>query len=328
MKILFVFTGGTISSSSDGEKISLDVNKPYALIEAYKKVNKIDFEYETEEPYLALSENSTGKTLKLLCESVIRYLDSDYDGIVVTHGTDTLQYSAAALSYVVGKNSIPICMVSSNYIIEDARSNGIANLHAAINFIKRGNECGVWVPYKNTGDFVRIHRASRLLQSQAFSDSVYSVNDEYYGYFDESMTFVKNPAYTELEDELCDLSVDGLSEECSSVLKLETYVGMTYPEINDDVKCVLLSSYHSGTINTESQSIKEFCKKAYEKGIPVFITGVSEGVWYESALSFETLHIIPVFKIAPISAYIKLWLLSSQNIDLVKAVKKPLGGDI
>ncbi len=328
MKILFVFTGGTIGSTSDGEKISVDSKKPNTLIEAFDEKYKIDFEYDIVNPYTVLSENSTGKTLKILCQSVSSYLKEGYDGIIVTHGTDTLQYSSAALSYALGKGSIPVCVVSSNFVIEDERSNGIDNLYGAISFIKRGKERGVWVPYKNTGDVLRIHRASRLLASHAFSDSVYSVNDSYYGYFDDDMNFIENTEYSEKEDEQEVLSLGEITEQCSSVLKLETYVGMTYPEIGSEVKYILLSSYHSGTVNTSSQSAIDFYKRAKKNGVEVFITGVSNGISYESTSSFNELNITPLLNIAPIIAYVKLWLLADKDIDIKEAMAKSLGGDI
>ena len=134
MKILFLFTGGTIGSTASGDTITTDSKKPYLLLETYKAAYGISFEYDTKEPYTALSENNTGKTLRHLCESVKSHLDGGYDGIVITHGTDTLQYSAAALSYAFADIKIPVCLVSSNLPIEKKGANGIPNLRAAIRF--------------------------------------------------------------------------------------------------------------------------------------------------------------------------------------------------
>ena len=127
MKLLFVFTGGTIGSSITGEYISTDKNKPYKLIETYKsKFGFID-SYDITEPYSELSENNTGNTIKCLVSCVKKHINQVYDGIIVTHGTDTLQYSSAALAYSLGNIDIPVCFVSSNYPIEDSRANGIVS---------------------------------------------------------------------------------------------------------------------------------------------------------------------------------------------------------
>ena len=99
MKLLFIFTGGTIGSTLDGAYISPDRSKAYRLIEAYAEKYGIDFEYDLTEPYTSLSENNTGLQIKALCSSVKASLGQGYDGIIVTHGSDTLQYSAAAVGY-------------------------------------------------------------------------------------------------------------------------------------------------------------------------------------------------------------------------------------
>ena len=47
MKLLFIFTGGTIGSTQSGDFISVDKNKSYLIIESYRKHYEIDFEYKT-----------------------------------------------------------------------------------------------------------------------------------------------------------------------------------------------------------------------------------------------------------------------------------------
>ena len=57
------------------------------------------------------------------------------DGIILTHGSDTIQYTAALLSYVL-KPEIPVMIVCSNYVLEDEKANGFDNFCAAVDFIK------------------------------------------------------------------------------------------------------------------------------------------------------------------------------------------------
>jgi len=66
MKILFVFTGGTIGSTKQGNVIGTDKGKPYVLLQMYHMAYGLDFEYECVTPYIALSENNTGETLRPL----------------------------------------------------------------------------------------------------------------------------------------------------------------------------------------------------------------------------------------------------------------------
>lgn len=326
MRILFIFTGGTIGCTSGEDCISPDRLKTSALIEAYEKKYGIIGEYDVATPYYALSENNTGRQLGMAAEAVLDGISKGYDGIVLTHGTDTLQYTAAALSYVLGNDCAPVCIVSANYPVDDERSNGIDNLHGAITIIR--NSCkGVFVPYRNADEPVKIHRASRLLMSRAFSDEVMSVGGKHYGIVDAD-GFRANPDYSEKSDELTPFGAVTLSERADSILRLFPFVGMSYPEIDNDVKCIITESYHSGTINTDSEDASRFFERASELGIPVFVAGAADGKTYESTLKFREWGCIPVPDIAPVALYIKLWLAHEKGMEFSKIVGMSLGGDI
>ena len=73
-------------------------------------------------------------------------------GVILTHGTDTLAYSAAALSLLLSDVSIPVLLVSSHYPLEDARQNGRQNFRAAVDFIKQAGVPGVYAPICQQGE--------------------------------------------------------------------------------------------------------------------------------------------------------------------------------
>lgn len=327
MKILFVFTGGTIGSTSSGGCISVDEGKPYLLIEKYRENFGIDFQYDVIQPYTELSENNTSETLKTLICSVRPNLENGYDGIIITHGTDTLQYTASMLSYTLD-TLIPVCLVSSNYPIEDRRANGLSNLITAVDFIKKVGSAGVWVPYKNEGEQPVIHRGSRLIGGQAFTDRLYSVQNRYGYVYKRSGAFSRKTGFSEIENEIQFFDGGKLSSVSNMILKVESYPGMVYPIIPPTAKYVLMSSFHSGTVNTKSRLAVGFFKEALSKGVKVFLTGTFAGESYESTKAFDDFGIIPLNDISPISAYIKLWLCCDEGIDAEKAMGKALAGDI
>lgn len=330
MKILFVFTGGTIGSTlGDDNVISTDPAKKYGIIRAYADKYTLDFDYDTADPYSELSENNTGAHIRMLSRCVKDNLCKDYDGIVVTHGTDTLQYSAVALGYALGCGSIPVCLVSANRPIEHELSNALDNLHAAICFIKTRAGRGVFVPYRNdNSDKVCVHRATRLLGAKAFSDEVSSVFEGIYGYFDEEFNFVKNDGYSESADDIEPFELSALGERSDSILVLFSYPGMVYPRLDKGVKYILLNSYHSGTVDTFSREAREFFDEAKERGICVYVTGVTGGPKYESASVFSELGIVPLKNISPVAAYVKLWILSQSVGIRTEKLFSSLGGDI
>ena len=329
MRILFVFTGGTIGSVAKEGIICPDADRPRLLLEAYGRRHGISFAYDCAEPYVALSENNTGEELRALCECVTAHKGAGYDGIVITHGTDTLQYTAAALSYAFADISIPLCLVSANYPVGDARSNAVVNLHGALRFVSEVGKAGVWVPYRNAGEPTYIHRGTRLLESSAFTDRVQSAFEAYYGSFEGHEPFSRNTAYRELANESTALDARLLGESASQILRVQPYPGMVYPEIGRDVRYILHASFHSGTVNTVSAEAKRFFAKAREKNIPVFLTGAASGDAYASTSAFAELGITPLYQIAPIAAYVKLWMLGAKHEHVsAEMLQASLGGDI
>ena len=311
MKILFVFTGGTIGSTLNGSVMSVDNNKSYKILDAYDKKFGIDFDYDCVCPYLELSENNTGDNLTLLCSCINENANKGYDGIIVTHGTDTLQYSANAISYTLNNPTLPVCVVSASYPIEHEKTNALTNLHSAVMIIKNNLGKGVLVPFKNTKDTeTKVHRATHLLSAVSFSDELKSMEDMEYGSFSPTFEFRKNPSFCETEDKEKFLPT---FTTVSPVLFLHAHPAMQYPILTEKVQYVLISSYHSGTVDTKSANAKAFYNEAKEKGIPVYIAGVKKGDVYESATCFSALSLLPLFDLSPIAAYIKLWLSATQN---------------
>ena len=329
MKILFVFTGGTIGSTQTGAVISTDSEKKYKLIDAYGEKYGIDFEYDFVEPYTELSENNTGWHIRTLVGCIKENISNEYDGVIVTHGTDTLQYSAAAIGYCFGISSLPICIVSANAPIESQSSNALDNLHGAVSFIREGCGRGAFVVYRNSSsETIFVHRATRLIASNAYSDEVISVGGMIYGLFNEKNDFVKNPAYHEAGDEAEPLNVYALRDVSEDIVLIDPYVGMRYPAIDDGVKYVLLNTYHSGTLNTKSREAIEFFDSARKKGVKIYASGASNGAIYSSAESFAALGITPIRSLSPIAAYVKLWLISSLGKNTEELLDASIGGDV
>ena len=333
MNILFVFTGGTIGSTLNRNNIiAADTQKSYAIIDTYSKKYALDFDYDIVEPYIELSENNTGDHIRMLAECVGARLGAGYDGIIVTHGTDTLQYSAAALGYLAGADSVPICLVSSNKPIEDEQSNALYNLHSAICFIKNREGRGVFVLYRNSNsNVVRVHRGTRLIGTKAFSDDVSSIFGGVYGHFDADFNFVKNEEYQEKEDESATFDLSTLCESNEEILMIFPHPGMVYPKLGEKVKYILHNTYHSGTVNTRSESTKEFFLDAKARGIKTYIVGVTDGLEYESSGIFGELGLIPLKNLSPVAAYVKLWILSGSRLsdsEITEKLMQSLSGDI
>lgn len=305
MKILTLFTGGTIACSSKGGVLSPDKDNGFLLLDMYRETDgTVDF--TAEMPYSILSENLCAENFNTLWSCVSAHDLSKYDGVIVCHGTDTLQYTGAFLSLKLGLCETPVVLVSANYPLNHRRSNGFENFCAAVSFIKSGQGRGVFISYKNDGEiFANIHRASRALPHLPYSDDLFSLKNQPYGYVKNGV-FVKNPAYSETADEFAVMPDKPLNK---TVLYIRPYPGMKYPPLTDDCKAVLLDSYHSGTIRTDGAELENFCREAENKKIPVCLTGSEDGFNYESKQRYSELGIKVLPVSSPILAYVKLWLM-------------------
>ncbi len=305
MKILVIFTGGTIGSTVENGWISPDSNTSYTLINNFKESYGEEVEFETDSPFSILSENLSAETLKLLTERVIAALKKDYDGIIVTHGTDTLQFSAAALAYATGNDCIPTVLVSSNFPLDDPRTNGNANFKAAVDFIRGKHGTGVFIAYQNQGSPVKFHNALAAVDHLEADDSVFSIYGEEYAQENAEGICVIGK-YTPCE------KIPAKFAEDSHILTIELHPANGYAYNLEHYRAIILRPYHSGTLNTDSPAFTAFCDRAKEAGIPIYAVNIQKGDTYESSKTFDALGIIPLYNTTFASAYVKLWMELSE----------------
>ena len=291
MRIAFILTGGTILSEEKSDFYTLSDSAKKEILSLIPSGT----EAEVFSPYFILSEQLDGDYLTELIDLVGNKLNDNYDGIIILHGTDTLQFSAAALSLAYGNADIPVVLVSANYVLSDKRSNGRDNLLYAMQFIEEKNG-GVFVSYRNTGENPSIFLGDTLLPHLPYRDTLCSLKGAYGCFKDGKFTARFNkPA-------IKSIGRYTLSKN-SPVLWLSTAPGMTFPD-TENYKAVLIDAYHSGTLPTESESFITFCKSCKK---PIYIVGVTEGTQYSSTRDFDKLKLIILPEISPVLAYISLW---------------------
>lgn len=123
-KVLLLTTGGTIvSQASDcGLRPKIDVSELLSYLSELKQYFQIDVK-----SILNLdSSNVQAEEWQIIARAVMEGLD-DYDGIVITHGTDTMAYTSSALSFMLQNLKKPVVITGSqlpiNHLLTDARNN-------------------------------------------------------------------------------------------------------------------------------------------------------------------------------------------------------------
>jgi L-asparaginase len=279
MKILVVGTGGTIGSSKIDNIVGVDESMKCYLLELYKETVKDDIEFIFISPIWLLSENMTPNNWTEIIKSIIEADFTSFDGVIVLHGTDTLAYTSSALALAFKQTQVPIVLVSSNFPLEDIRSNGFQNFHDGIVFIKE-NIPGVFVAYKNPNQVTTIHLGDSLVSSDIYLDEFKSYKDLYFGKIINNV-FVwndenDNPTreyFKSLKKE-SKFTVPNFSR---NVLLIVPYIGLNYnlfdfSNVKPDV--ILHAVYHSGTVNNGvdlSFSAKKAFEKWHSQGIEVYM---------------------------------------------------------
>lgn len=128
-QILLIATGGTIASkyTEHGLAPQISAEEIISYIPAAKEFCQID----TAAPFNLDSTNINPSHWLILAELIEKKYEY-YDGFVICHGTDTMAYTAAALSYLIQNNRKPVVITGAqkpiDLAITDARSNLLDSL--------------------------------------------------------------------------------------------------------------------------------------------------------------------------------------------------------
>lgn len=304
MKILLIMTGGTIGSAFDGGSIDVRPDGRSAVVDRYTAEHS-DVLFDTVNPLNILSERVSADDFNILAKALYDIDDSNYDGVIVTAGSDTLAYLSAFVGLVLGGCALPVMIVAANKILIAPDSNGYENFCCAVELIKRGLR-GVFVPYRNSDGVAYVHSATDLRQAD-LSEDCFSLHGAYGVYENGSFT-EKRPYIGQRLPAV--FGRENLPHISDNVLLLTPYPMQDYMRINTDgVRAVLHTLYHSATL--DSPRAVGFVR---ELDVPFFIASVRAGQKpYATTKEIIEAGAVPLYDIAPECAYMKLLLACAQE---------------
>lgn len=165
--ILIIYTGGTIGMKTDaatGALVPFDFSGIYEEFPSLKRLN-VDIDVETMNPVIDSSNVSPDNWVTLA--RLIRDNYARYDGFVVLHGTDTMSYSASALSFMLENLSKPVVFTGSQIPIGVLRTDGRENLITAIEIAGASQGGRPVVPEVSLYFQNRLFRANRTSKRSA-----------------------------------------------------------------------------------------------------------------------------------------------------------------
>jgi L-asparaginase len=318
MKVLLLLTGGTIGSIHHGDVLDVG-GDPGGKLKGYleRKRPEVSAEITCRQVMNVLSENMGFAHWLKIYHELREALTEEWDGIFVTHGTDTLAYTAVFLAILCVDARLPIFLISSQLSLEEPQADGYHNFLAGIDIVRQEKLQGVFVPVTENQE-TTVHLGGRLTQAQGFTHRFYSVGDIFFGKMADGCfqrnEAALNPQKWELEQytPIKLPRIERLPRDCR-ILYIKIVPEMHYDLLvwKEPPSAVLVELYHSGTACTSPQnsvsSLLAFEEKCREQGIPLY--GVSFDTrksYYQTSWEMKEAGIKLLPNLSPEAAYVKL----------------------
>ncbi len=316
-KILLVSTGGTIASKIDyrtgGVTPALTAAELNATVPELAKIANVD----TEVLFSEYSENLLPEHWKKIAEKINSHVKSEYKGIIIAHGTDTMQYTAAALSFSLSGIPIPVALVGSQRSSDRPSSDASLNLISAARFLVECNTSGIYVVMHNntSDDEVACHWGTRVRKNHTSKRNAFQTIGGTPAFIIKKDKIEKNPQFNVLKkDYVPKINFD------TRVALVKYYPGLD-PKIIDHIissgyKAIIFEGTGLGHIG---KVMYEYVGKAKKKGLFLGMTsqcidGMVRMTVYESGRDLLNLGMIPLGNMIPETGLVKaMWALGNSK---------------
>jgi len=326
-KVTIVSTGGTIASRVDyrtgAVKPAISASDLYSIVPELSDLAAID----TEILFSVFSEDLTTKHWTEIAKTAAKHISKGVEGVIVTHGTDTMGYTAAALSFALQNLPVPVILVGAQRSEDRPSSDAASNLISAVLAAAKAPFAEVSIAmHESISDrAIVLHRGTKVRKLHTSRrDAFKTVNTQ--------------PIAKVSDDQIVMLTDDYLprSKERKLILKseFEEKVALVkfYPDMKPEVIDWHVEAGYKGIVLEGSGlgHIRQKCfpavKKAIEKDVIVAMT--SQCIWgrvnmnvYTCGRDLVAMGVIPLQDMLAETALVKLMWTLGQTKDIEEAKK-------
>lgn len=337
-RVSIISTGGTIASRVDYKTgavyPALTAEDLYYAVPELEEIADIDAEIL----FSIFSENITPKHWEKIAEKTAEKIEEEYEGVVIAHGTDTMGYTAAALSFALQRPPIPIVLVGSQRSSDRPSSDAAVNLICAVTVAGKAPfaEVTVVMHGSSSDKYCLAHKGTKVRKCHTSRrDAFQSINAE---------PIAKITVKGEIEmltsnynERRSDRKVELKAKFDPKVALIKTFPGMT----GEIIDFLTDRGYHGivieGTgLGHAPESMFKSIERAINEGIAIVMT--SQCLWgrinmnvYRTGVQLLNIGVIPGEDMLPETAYVKLmWTLAqTRNLEEVRNIMlKNIAGEI
>jgi glutamyl-tRNA(Gln) amidotransferase subunit D len=337
--ISIIGTGGTIASKVDyktgGVSASFSADDIASRVPDLKGIANIRASQIME----VASEDMLPQTWVEIANAVAEEIDQGSKGVIVMHGTDTLHYTAAALSFLLKDLPVPVAVVGSQRSSDRGSSDTVQNVSCAANFVVNSDVAEVCTVLHGSvsDDFcfaIRGTKSRKMHTSRR--DAFKAVNDVPIAkiwWQDKKIEFLNS--YRKRSDKK--VSVDGKIETKVALVKFFLGMDPDVLEFYKSYKGIVIEGTGLGHVATQSRlSLIPKIEKLIKAKIPVVMTsqtiyGRTHPSVYRNLRVLSELGVIFVEDMLPEVAYVKLMhvLPKAKGMEDVKRLMQTsMAGEI
>lgn len=325
--VVIMSTGGTIASRVDyrtgAVRSALSASDLYGVVPELSDVAQVD----TEIVFSLYSENITQKHWTELAQTVAKRIAQGVDGVVIAHGTDTMAYTSAALSFSLQNLPVPVILVGAQRSSDRPSSDAATNLIGAVKAAGEAPfaEVGLAMHETVSDTAIIVHRGTKVRKCHTSRrDTFKSINGFPIAKVKDQQVVMQTDQYQSRDAKKKLVLKPNFSEKVALV---KFYPGLD-PAVIDyyvekGVKGILLEGSGLGHVS-------KFCfdaiKNAVGKGVLVALA--SQCIWgrvnmnvYDTGRDLISFGVVPLDDMFPETGLVKLMWVLGQTEDVEEAKK-------